>query len=100
MTPPIFTATLLALTIVAERIGSALSTDDTQLALEQALVLEHGANLLTVALAKHRDVSPEQLQKLRDDLATNIHDRPHNESSVSDAAVANFLNQRLNADNN
>ena len=48
--------------------------------------------------------TPEDLawlvEQLRDDLANTIHNRPHNQPSLSDAAATNFLNQRRNASNN
>ena len=100
MTPPIIKATIAAVSIVVHRLTKAIDDDDLPAALEDALVLEHGANLLTIALAKQADINPDTLQQLRDDLANTIHNRPHNQPSLSDAAATNFLNQRRNASNN
>lgn len=92
--------TSLAVALVTTRAVEALNDDNYEQALEEVLLVEQGANLLGIAIAKHLNMTPEDLDAKVKSLIEKIKATDSEHISVDGDAAIRFLSQRNKADLN
>ena len=93
--------TALTIALLGERVASHLESGNNEQAIEDAMLIAFGGDLLTEALAREFDVSPDKLRAMRALLETRIAETPDDDPDPEQMnVVANFLRQRNKADLN